>query len=167
MRLKTLVYRRTFGHLSTENGAVSSIAVQTLVYRGTVFRLSPYRVLVYRRTCRLEKSLRDNDLRPLIHSVTRARDLTRLLFNVLTPPKGVPPLLEPTRPASPSSHPPRGFAPRPAASPQIVRALGASTLKARLRRAGAPPPCNHGLSGSGRPQAAVLTCPASGAPYGR
>lgn len=27
--------------------------------------------------------------------------------------RGVPPLLEPTRPASPSSHPPRGYAPRP------------------------------------------------------
>ena len=40
------------------------------------FRLSAYRVLVYRRTYRWKKSLRDKDLRPLIQSVTRARVLT-------------------------------------------------------------------------------------------
>src|SRR6218665_495633 len=46
------------------------------VYRRTNTRLSLYMVLVYRRTCYLEKSLRDKDLRSLIHSVTRARVLT-------------------------------------------------------------------------------------------
>ena len=86
---------------------------------------------------------------------TRAR-LNAFLFNVLTPPKGGPPLFEPTRPASPSSHPPRGYAPRPTASPQIVRAVGASGYKARLRRAG----CSTAL----QPRSKRLRPSASGRP---
>lgn len=42
----------------------------------------------------------------------------------------------PARPCGPSRHPPRGFAPRPSASPQELRAKRERQTKARLRRAG-------------------------------
>jgi len=98
---------------------------------------------------------------------TRAR-FNAFLFNVLTPPKGGAP---------PSRTLPAGFAVLPSPQGLCPSAFGLTPSRARPWReclqspaapgGGAPPPCNHGLSGSGRPQAAVLTCPASGAPYGR
>lgn len=41
------------------------------------------------------------------------------------------------------------------------------TKARRCRADGSPPPCQHGLGGPGRPQAANLSWPASGPPFGR
>ena len=128
MRLKTLVYRRTFGHLSTENGAVSSIAVQTLVYRGTFFSSIGVQLSRLSAYMPLGKSLTRQGLTTAYpQRNTRAR-FNAFLFNVLTPPKGGAP---------PSRTHPAGFAVLP--SPQGLRpsaALRPHPTMERLRRYG-------------------------------
>lgn len=164
----TLVYRRTFGHLSTEKPTVSSIDVQTLVYRGTLFSSIGVQISRLSAYMPLGKSLTRQGLTTAYpQRNTRAR-FNAFLFNVLTPPKGGPP---------PSQTLPAGFAVLPSPQGLCPSAFGLTQNRARHWREclqspatpgeGTPPPGNHGLSGSGRPQAAVLTCPACGAPYGR
>ena len=102
---------------------------------------------------------------------TRAR-FNAFLFNVLTPPPlggQAPRRLEPGRkrpfpPGIPPGALPLGLRPHPMNGAPMARPI----TKARPCRAGgAPPPCQHGLGGPGRPQAANLSWPASGPPYGR
>ncbi|CAJ0902722.1 hypothetical protein R20233_04822 [Ralstonia sp. LMG 32965] len=128
VRLKAaegLVYRGTFGQLSTENRAVSSITVRIVVYHGTFhssiavcqFRLSRYRCS--------EKCIAQQALTMRYpQRNTRAR-FNAFLFNDLTPPKGGAP---------PSRTHPAGFAVLPSPQGLCPSAYGLTPNRARRWR---------------------------------
>lgn len=163
-----LVFHPTNGRLSTEKTTVSFFNPQTIVFQPTSDSSFNPHSTRFSPTLPRKNTFKINSLRRPSTGLTRARVLTLFFFNVLTPPKGGAP---------PSRTHPAGFAVLPSPQGLCPSAYGLTPNRARPWRGclqspaapgrGAPPPCHHGLSGPGRPQAAVLTCPASGAPCGR